>query len=107
MTSKKRWNEDQPIHGHEILYPTMQGWDSVEVKADVELGGTDQMFNILVGRDLQREQGLPEQVVFLLPILVGLDGERKMSKKLRQSCGSSRFTKRPIRQANDVSQTIR
>jgi tyrosyl-tRNA synthetase len=60
----------------------MQGWDSVMVKADVELGGTDQLFNILIGRDFQREQGMPQQVVFLLPILEGLDGSRKMSKSL-------------------------
>jgi tyrosyl-tRNA synthetase len=60
----------------------MQGWDSVMVKADVELGGTDQLFNILIGRDFQKEEGLPQQVVFLLPILEGLDGTRKMSKSL-------------------------
>jgi tyrosyl-tRNA synthetase len=60
----------------------MQGWDSVMVKADVELGGTDQLFNILIGRDFQKEEGLPQQVVFLLPILEGLDGSRKMSKSL-------------------------
>jgi tyrosyl-tRNA synthetase len=60
----------------------MQGWDSVMVKADVELGGTDQLFNILVGRDFQREEGLPQQIVFLLPILEGLDGSKKMSKSL-------------------------
>src|SRR6516165_2127039 len=60
----------------------MQGWDSVMVKADVELGGTDQLFNILVGRDFQREEGMPQQVAFLLPILEGLDGSKKMSKSL-------------------------
>jgi tyrosyl-tRNA synthetase len=60
----------------------MQGWDSVMVKADVELGGTDQLFNILIGRDFQREEGLPQQVVFLVPILEGLDGSKKMSKSL-------------------------
>jgi len=60
----------------------MQGWDSVMVKADVELGGTDQLFNILIGRDFQKEEGLPQQVVFLLPILEGLDGSKKMSKSL-------------------------
>jgi tyrosyl-tRNA synthetase len=60
----------------------MQGWDSVMVQADVELGGTDQLFNNLVGRDLQKEQGLPQQVVMLLPILEGLDGVKKMSKSL-------------------------
>jgi tyrosyl-tRNA synthetase len=60
----------------------MQGWDSVMVKADVELGGTDQLFNILIGRDFQKEEGLPQQVVFLHPILEGLDGSKKMSKSL-------------------------
>jgi tyrosyl-tRNA synthetase len=60
----------------------MQGWDSVMVKADVELGGTDQLFNILIGRDFQREEGLPQQVVFLVPILEGLDGAKKMSKSI-------------------------
>ena len=65
----------------------MQGWDSVMVKADVELGGTDQLFNILIGRDFQKEEGLPQQVVFLLPILEGLDGYRKMSKSLGNFVG--------------------
>ncbi len=77
-----RWEKQQPIHAHEIQYPIMQGWDSVMVNADVELGGTDQLFNILVGRDLQRAEGQPEQVVLLMPILEGLDGVRKMSKSL-------------------------
>src|SRR5438445_10250658 len=77
---KARIDNQQPIHAHEIQYPIMQGWDSVMVKADVELGGTDQLFNILIGRDFQREEDLPQQVVFLLPILEGLDGSRKMSK---------------------------
>jgi tyrosyl-tRNA synthetase len=65
----------------------MQGWDSVMVQADVELGGTDQLFNILVGRDLQKAQGLPQQVVMLLPILEGLDGIKKMSKSLGNHIG--------------------
>ena len=67
----------------------MQGWDSVMVKADVELGGTDQLFNILVGRDFQKEEGMPPQVVFLLPILEGLDGSKKMSKSLGNFVGVS------------------
>jgi tyrosyl-tRNA synthetase len=79
---KTRIDNQQSIRAHEIQYPIMQGWDSVMVKADVELGGTDQLFNILVGRDFQKEEGLPQQVVFLLPILEGLDGSRKMSKSL-------------------------
>jgi tyrosyl-tRNA synthetase len=77
---RERIDKEQAIRAHEIQYPIMQGWDSVMVKADVELGGTDQLFNILVGRDFQKEEGLPQQVVFLLPILEGLDGSKKMSK---------------------------
>ncbi len=79
---KARLEKQQAIGAHEIQYPIMQGWDSVEVQADVELGGTDQLFNILVGRDLQKEEGQPPQVVLLLPILEGLDGVQKMSKSL-------------------------
>jgi tyrosyl-tRNA synthetase len=79
---KTRIDQQQSIRAHEIQYPIMQGWDSVMVKADVELGGTDQLFNILIGRDFQKEEGLPQQVVFLLPILEGLDGSKKMSKSL-------------------------
>ena len=79
---KARIEEKHPIRVHEVQYPIMQGWDSVMVKADVELGGTDQLFNILIGRDFQREESMPQQVVFLLPILEGLDGSKKMSKSL-------------------------
>ena len=79
---KTRIEEKHPIRAHEVQYPIMQGWDSVMVKADVELGGTDQLFNILIGRDFQREEKMPQQVVFLLPILEGLDGAKKMSKSL-------------------------
>jgi tyrosyl-tRNA synthetase len=79
---KTRIEEKRPIRAHEVQYPIMQGWDSVMVKADVELGGTDQLFNILIGRDFQREESMPQQVVFLLPILEGLDGSKKMSKSL-------------------------
>jgi len=86
---RARIDNRQPIRAHEIQYPIMQGWDSVMVKADVELGGTDQLFNILVGRDLQKEEGQPQQVVFLLPILEGLDGGRKMSKSFGNFVGVS------------------
>src|SRR2546422_4964277 len=79
---RDRIENQQAIRAHEIQYPIMQGWDSVMVKADVELGGTDQLFNILIGRDFQKEEGLPQQVVFLVPILEGLDGSKKMSKSL-------------------------
>src|SRR6187200_3126902 len=68
---KARIEEKHPIRAHEVQYPIMQGWDSVMVKADVELGGTDQLFNILIGRDFQREEDMPQQIVFLLPILEG------------------------------------
>ena len=83
----ERINTQQAIRAHEIQYPIMQGWDSVMVKADVELGGTDQLFNILIGRDFQKEEGQPQQVVFLLPILEGLDGSKKMSKSLGNFVG--------------------
>ena len=86
---KSRLASEQPIGAHEIQYPIMQGWDSVQVQADVELGGTDQLFNILVGRDLQKEEGEPQQVVLLMPILEGLDGVQKMSKSLGNYVGIS------------------
>jgi tyrosyl-tRNA synthetase len=79
---RERMKSEQPIHAHEIQYPIMQAYDSVMVKADVELGGTDQLFNILLGRDLQKQNGQPQQVVLLTPILEGLDGKQKMSKSL-------------------------
>lgn len=82
-----RISQQHPIRAHEIQYPIMQGWDSVMVKADVELGGTDQLFNNLVGREFQREEGLPQQVVMLSPILEGLDGVKKMSKSLGNFVG--------------------
>lgn len=82
-----RIENQHAIRAHEIQYPIMQGWDSVMVKADVELGGTDQLFNILVGRDFQKEEGMAQQVVFLLPILEGLDGSKKMSKSLGNFVG--------------------
>src|SRR4029077_12451306 len=72
---------------HELMYPIMQGWDSVEVKADVELGGTEQKFNLLVGRTLQESVGMEPQVILTLPILVGLDGEQRMSKSLGNYVG--------------------
>ncbi|MDQ6808535.1 MAG: tyrosine--tRNA ligase [Verrucomicrobiota bacterium] len=84
---RARIDQQQPIRAHEIQYPIMQGWDSVMVRADVELGGTDQLFNILVGRDLQNEEGQPQQVVLLLPILEGVDGVKKMSKSLGNYIG--------------------
>jgi tyrosyl-tRNA synthetase len=86
---RARIGNQQPIHAHEIQYPIMQGWDSVMVKADVELGGTDQLFNILVGRNFQKEENQPQQVVLTMPLLEGLDGEKKMSKSLGNFVGVS------------------
>jgi tyrosyl-tRNA synthetase len=82
-----RLDQGQPVRAHELQYPIMQGWDSVVVRADVELGGTDQLFNVMVGRDLQHEEGQPRQVAMLLPILTGLDGVQKMSKSLGNAIG--------------------
>ena len=84
---QKRWKAQQPISLHELLYPLAQGYDSVALKADVELGGTDQLFNLLVGRDLMRAEALEPQVVMTLPLLVGLDGVEKMSKSLGNAIG--------------------
>lgn len=83
----ERYKQESPIFLHEFLYPLMQGYDSVAVKADVELGGTDQKFNIAVGRDLQRHFGLKPQFGLLLPILIGTDGVQKMSKSLGNYVG--------------------
>ena len=83
----RRYKAGQPISVHELLYPLCQGYDSVALSADVELGGTDQLFNLLVGRDLMREWGQEPQVVLTLPLLVGLDGTEKMSKSLGNHVG--------------------
>ena len=77
-----RYTEQKPISIHEFMYPLIQGYDSVALKADVELGGTDQKFNLLMGRDLQRDYGQEAQVVITMPLLEGTDGVRKMSKSL-------------------------
>ncbi len=84
---KKRYKANQPIAIHEFLYPLVQGYDSVALKADVELGGTDQKFNLLVGRELQKHEGQEPQVVIMTPLLEGLDGEKKMSKSLGNYVG--------------------
>ena len=83
----KRFQEEKPISMHELLYPLVQGYDSVALEADVELGGTDQKFNLLVGRELQRSYGQESQVVLTTPILEGLDGVQKMSKSLGNAIG--------------------
>jgi len=86
---KKRFESNRPISIHEFLYPLIQGYDSVAMKADVELGGTDQLFNLLMGRDLQRSRGQEPQVVLTMPLLEGLDGINKMSKSLGNYIGIS------------------
>lgn len=83
----KRFKEGSPISIHEFFYPLMQGWDSVMIEADIELGGQDQTFNLLVGRDLMREKGREAQICVTLPLLVGLDGVNKMSKSLGNYIG--------------------
>jgi tyrosyl-tRNA synthetase len=83
----KRWRASEPISMLELLYPVLQGYDSVAVRADVELGGTDQKFNLLMGRAIQQAYGQPPQVVLTVPLLVGTDGERKMSKSLGNHIG--------------------
>jgi tyrosyl-tRNA synthetase len=83
----KRFTSQQPIAIHEFLYPLVQGYDSVALKADVELGGTDQKFNLLVGRELQKQEGQRPQTVLTMPLLEGLDGVNKMSKSLNNYIG--------------------
>ncbi|ENM5764852.1 tyrosine--tRNA ligase [Vibrio mimicus] len=86
---KKRYNNGQPIAIHEFMYPLLQGYDSVAMETDVELGGTDQKFNLLMGRELQKANGQKPQVVLMMPLLVGLDGEKKMSKSAHNYIGVS------------------
>jgi tyrosyl-tRNA synthetase len=83
----KRFEEEQPIALHELLYPIMQGYDSVALNADIELGGTDQKFNLLAGRELQRDFGQQPQIVLMTPIIEGIDGVQKMSKSLNNAIG--------------------
>lgn len=86
---KKRYANNQPIAIHEFMYPLLQGYDSVAMETDVELGGTDQKFNLLMGRELQKSNGQKPQVVLMMPLLVGLDGEKKMSKSAHNYIGVS------------------
>ncbi len=83
----KRFNSEEPIALHELMYPIAQGYDSVALESDVELGGTDQKFNLMRGRDLQRSAGQPPQIVLMMPIIEGLDGVQKMSKSLGNAIG--------------------
>lgn len=84
---KNRFNQEVPIFMHEMMYPIMQGTDSVKIQADLELGGTDQLFNLMVGRDLQKEFNQSPQAIMTFPLLVGLDGKKKMSKSLHNEIG--------------------
>ncbi len=86
---KQRFQSQNPIGIHEFIYPLLQGYDSVALEADVELGGTDQRFNLLMGRELQKEYGQPQQIVVIMPLLEGLDGVKKMSKSLNNYVGIS------------------
>lgn len=86
---KNRFENNLPLSMHELLYPLMQGYDSVAINADIEIGGTDQTFNLLVGRELQKDYGQESQVVMTFPLLVGLDGKEKMSKSLENYIGLS------------------
>src|SRR5258708_28810953 len=83
----KRYQAEQPIFLHECLYPVMQAWDSSKIRADIELGGTEQLYSFMLARDLQRDQGLPQQIGVMSPILVGLDGVRRMGKSLGNYIG--------------------
>jgi tyrosyl-tRNA synthetase len=83
----RRWSSNEPISMLELMYPLLQGYDSVAIDADVELGGTDQKFNLLLGRDIQRAYGKPQQAILTMPILVGVDGHQKMSKSLGNQIG--------------------
>src|SRR5690606_32037414 len=84
-----RFDSEAPIYIHEFIYPLLQGYDSIAVRSDIELGGTDQKFNLLVGRELQRMEGQEPQCVMTMPLLVGLDGQNKMSKSLGNYIGVS------------------
>lgn len=103
---ERRYKEGIPIGIHEFLYPLMQGYDSVALKADLELGGTDQKFNLMVGRDLQREFGQEPQVAITMPILEGLDGVQKMSKSLGNYVGISEPPKEIYGKAMSISDEL-
>src|SRR5207302_9020286 len=84
----KRYQAEQAIFLHECLYPVMQAWDSVKVRADIELGGTEQLYSFMLARDLQRDAGLPQQIAGMMPILVGLDGVRRMARRRETKAGA-------------------
>ncbi|WP_341643958.1 tyrosine--tRNA ligase [Thauera sp. SDU_THAU2] len=102
----KRYSNNQPIAIHEFLYPLCQGYDSVAMRTDVELGGTDQRFNLLMGRELQKHYGQPPQCVLMMPLLEGLDGVNKMSKSLGNYIGISEAPKEIFGKTMSVSDTL-
>ena len=104
---RTRWDAKTPIFLHEMVYPLLQGRDSVEIQADVELGGTDQLFNLLVGRDLQADAGQPPQICMTLPILPGLDGVQKMSKSYGNTIGAHRLPGRHVREGDERARRAR
>jgi tyrosyl-tRNA synthetase len=101
-----RYRNSMPISVHELLYPLAQGYDSVALKCDVEMGGTDQKFNLLVGRELQRDYGQPSQIVATVPILEGLDGEKKMSKSLGNFIGITEPAEIMYRKVMSISDAL-
>lgn len=103
---QKRYSEGRPIAMHEFLYPLVQGYDSVVLKADIEVGGTDQLFNLLVGRELQREMGQDPQVVITMPLLEGLDGVQKMSKSYGNYIGISEPASEIFGKVMSISDTL-
>jgi tyrosyl-tRNA synthetase len=103
---KGRVEQGLPVFLHELQYPILQGWDSVVVRADVELGATDQLFNIMVGRDLQKEEGQAQQVACLQPVLEGLDGGQKMSKSLNNYVGISEEPKEMFGKLMSISDVL-
>ncbi|HAR80084.1 MAG TPA: tyrosine--tRNA ligase [Succinivibrionaceae bacterium] len=102
----KRYSSNQPIAIHEFLYPLFQGYDSVAIKADVELGGTDQKFNLLMGRELQKDAGMEPQCVLMMPLLVGLDGVVKMSKSKHNYIGVTEEPKEMFGKIMSISDSL-
>ena len=102
----KRYGNNQPIAIHEFLYPLVQGYDSVAMRADVELGGTDQKFNLLMGRELQRHYGQPQQCILTMPLLEGLDGVNKMSKSMSNYVGISEAPDEIFGKLMSISDTL-
>jgi tyrosyl-tRNA synthetase len=103
---QKRMSAFEPIHFHELLYPLMQGYDSIALKADVELGGTDQTFNLLMGRALQEQYGQEPQVIITTPLLEGLDGVQKMSKSLGNAVGLAEPADQAFGKLMSISDTL-